>query len=330
MSDYSDLIKKIHEKTISESVRRTYLSQIIETYPNIPVSIILDDLLIKNKDAFAIEEQVVSYKNYLKKQATGQIKTGYKTIDETIRGINPGEVLSFLARTAVGKTIFGLNVARNVNLSQKIPIVFFSLEQQIPQVFERLAAIHLQKSTEEVEKIFKSNFDAKASSKLIKDLDHIYVVDKNSLTFSQMTEYMAQIEKKIHKHVSLVIIDYLGYMQSKGQNIYEKTSNLAKELKAFAKNNDTAVVAIAQVNRSGLSGGEEITLSSFRDSGVLEESADYVIGAWRPELELNISETEEHMRAGQFKMKVLKNRSGKTGIEVSCDFDTTTLEIVEV
>src|SRR5207249_1985539 len=68
-------------------------------------------------------------------------------------------------------------------------------------------------------------------------------------------------------------------------------------------------------------------LAPGRDSGAIEEAADYLLGIWRPELAENLQREEREKVRGQFKVRVLKNRSGPAPKTLTLHFDTTTLRI---
>jgi len=64
-----------------------------------------------------------------------------------------------------------------------------------------------------------------------------------------------------------------------------------------------------------------------RDSGAIEEAADYVLGLWRPELAEGLTKEERRARRGQFVIRILKNRSGPAPKTVTLHFDPTSLRI---
>ena len=118
-----------------------------------------------------------------------------------------------------------------------------------------------------------------------------------------------------------------GRAGAPGGSLYEQTSRTARELKTFAKRHQVALVVLCQVDREGGNGGVPVTLRMARDSGVVEESADYLLGLWRPELAEGLSKTERLAFRGQFVIRVLKNRSGPAPKTVTLHFDPTSLRI---
>ena len=91
-----------------------------------------------------------------------------------------------------------------------------------------------------------------------------------------------QSMKARHGPRSVVFIDYLGLIEGRGDE-YEHLSHVAKALKNIAKRTGVVMVYLHQLSRKGEDGTRPVTLEMARGSGVIEESVDYLIGAWRPE-----------------------------------------------
>ena len=92
-------------------------------------------------------------------------------------------------------------------------------------------------------------------------------------------------------------------MRAPGNSIYERTSYVARQLKTLAKVTNAAVMMLSQVSRKAGDGTEPITLEHGRDSGAIEEGADFLIGMWR-------DDTVENLIHAQ----LLKARRGGSGI----------------
>jgi replicative DNA helicase len=81
-----------------------------------------------------------------------------------------------------------------------------------------------------------------------------------------------------------------------------------------------------QLSRAAGVGASKPSLDQMRDSGVLEEAADRVLGLWRDtEIE---DETPAEKRRGDVGLVVLKNRFGQSDGEVGLRFDDA-LRLVE-
>ena len=276
---------------------------------------------------YTIDEARMKYEEYIKRLRERKIVIGFNKLDGYMRGIAPGEVCEIIARTGVGKTAFLLNVIKNIIVTQKVPILFFSLEQPLAQIYERIVQISSDESGARVEAGF-CTYDKRASETLHdlakRHYGYLYVVDEDMLTYEELKEYIEVAARdKIGKMPSLVCIDYLGRMKGGRGTPYEITSELARLMKKLAKDMDLAIIYLHQTSRMGKTGAEEITLDMSRDSGVCEEGADFILGMWRPDLN---KEEAQHNDEEELVVALLKNRKGRTG-RASYKFRKPSLQI---
>ena len=258
---------------------------------------------------YSLDEAKQKYIEYIKRLQEKKITLGYEKIDKAIRGIAPGEVCEVMARTGVGKTAFLLNVIKNVSIKHKVPILFFSLEQPLAQIYERVAQISKEKSGQDVERTYAGG-DTSYHEVAKLNFKDLYVVEEDMLTYEEIKEFIDVATEKIGTVPPLICVDYLGRMKGGGGNAYEVTSEIARLLKSLAKEKDVAVLYLHQTSRMGKTGAEEISLDMARDSGVVEEAADFIIGMWRPDMnETEAQSTDEEI----IKIAVLKNRKGRLG-----------------
>ncbi len=259
---------------------------------------------------YSLDEARDKYLEYIKKLDERKITLGYEKIDKVIRGIAPGEVCEVMARTGVGKTAFLLNVIKNVILKHQVPVLFFSLEQPLAQIYERVTQISKEKSGYEVEKAYSMG-DSSYHEVSALNYKGLYVVEEDMLTYEELKAFIeVAAAEKIGSVPPLVCVDYLGRMKGGGHNSYEITSELAKMLKALAKEMDISLLYLHQTSRMGKTGAEEISLDMARDSGVVEEAADFIIAMWRPDI--NSADAQEQEEE-TISIAVLKNRKGRLG-----------------
>jgi len=274
---------------------------------------------------YTLDEAKNKYLEYIAKLDQLKINLGFEKLDRNLRGIAPGEVCEVMARTGVGKTAFLLNVINNVIVNQKVPVLFFSLEQPLAQIYERTAQIANFSSGYDIETDYKDEMGANISHELTKkNFSGLYVVDQDYLTYEELKEFVQVAEtEKIGRRPPLICVDYLGRMKGGRGNAYEVTSELAKLLKVLAKELDVAVLYLHQTSRAGGTGKERISLDMARDSGVVEEAADFIIGMWRPEIDCPEAQKRDHE---EIMVALLKNRKGRIG-EVSYRFTKKYLRI---
>jgi len=251
-----------------------------------------------------------------------KIMTGIPFIDKRTRGVGAGETMLIIARTAVGKTILGQNILKNMSKKGAVTL-FFSLEMTLPTVYERFSQMSQRMSSEDFEYLFQQD---PSEAKLVvdtvaKDLACVYIIDQPLLSVTDIGDYITMAEElEIGTKVKAVLIDYMGLIDTHDQHgsAYERVSQVARELAGMAKQKQVAAIIIHQVSRAGGSGNQKVTFNMARDSGVIEEAVDYVVCCWRP---------KENPRQ-KIVMSLDKNRNGSCRQE-TLDFNPRTLEITE-
>jgi len=275
---------------------------------------VLDSSIIKT-----IEESAMAYEDYVRHLESRLCKIDLPRIGQAMRGVAPGEVLTILARSGVGKTAAIINLMMRIGIANTMPQLFFTMEQPIPQVYERMGQISMGLCGYDVEDIFKRN-DADKKEELREKVrfyfKNILMVEKDFLTPEQMSRIiLIAEEQKIGKKIGVVTIDYLGRMKGKHRDSYEVLSENIQEVKHMAKELDIAIIIVAQTSRKGGDGTKEINVDDARDSGQIEEASDFLITMWRPDMIKNKELPEDNLC-----MKLAKNRKGPSPITIDMKF----------
>ena len=116
--------------------------------------------------------------------------------------------------------------------------------------------------------------------------------------------------------LGLVVIDYLQLItpQNRRDPRHEQIGEITRRLKALARELQTPVLCLAQLNRQVESSGDKRpNLSHLRESGSIEQDADVVMFVHRPEYFMTGNEIEEARAKGKAEIIVKKNRNGPTG-----------------
>lgn len=241
-----------------------------------------------------------------------RLDTGFYRLDRLLKGLYPGQLIIIGARPGVGKSAFALNLALNVARVGKV--VFFSMEMTATEIAQRAI---VNRSSVPLDafldgEINKDNMPGvtAAAGELSKQKT-IVIDDRPALTIEQLRACVRR-----HPDARLVIVDYLGLMQTSRRdgNRNLELGELARSLKNFAVEADVPIVALSQLNR-GTSDTDRPGLRSFRDSGELEQHASKALLMWRKE-------------DGMIAVDVAKNRQGRTGI-VQYEFDGAHMRFTE-
>jgi KaiC/GvpD/RAD55 family RecA-like ATPase len=249
----------------------------------------------------------------------GRIGTGYKLIDDPIRGMIAGEVMTIVGKTSVGKSAFVHNILLN-NVALGRRVLFFSLEMPLPAVAERTLQRMLKKSGQHIEESFlkgDSNIETDALQAFQK-LDNFVTIPKQGIDYAEIEKYIIETEEYFGEKFDIVAIDYAGLIKIDGDSLYAQQSEISRDMKALSGRTQTSVITLAQVSKQyGIN--DVIDLDATRDSGVVTEASDYVLGLWRAQSDGN--------EVINLHGNVCKNRNGRA-VQYNMEMNRTTLKFV--
>ena len=232
------------------------------------------------------------------------IPTGFSELDKTITGLNRSDLIIVGARPGMGKTAFALNIARNVAVQSSKTVCFFSLEMSRDQLAQRLLS---SEAMIESGKLRTGDLTLDEWTRLTQASQNLagadlYIDETSGITVPEIKAKLRRMKK-----VDLVIIDYLGLMQSakRTENRVQEVSDITRNLKIMAKDLGVPVIVCAQLGRGTEVKGKshKPALSDLRESGSIEQDADIVMFVYREnyyiqneEPQQKASETPEHLQ----------------------------------
>jgi hypothetical protein len=224
------------------------------------------------------------------------------------RVLLPGDLGVFLSDTGVGKT----SVLVNIACSQRpMPTIFFEIELDAAPMCERFIAHNERIPTLSVEGAVRKGevFNTEA-------WDHVFICPESKMDLDRMEEIVSRAELKIGARPRLILVDYIGLMgcQSGGKR-YERMSTLAEGLKVLARSTETVVIMASQVRRDPER--QEIDLHDSKDSGSIENSAQLVMGAWKP-------------NPDTMTIRILKQTKMAGQHDIQCRFDGDRQRVTEI
>ncbi len=242
----------------------------------------------------------------------GGTKTGFSGIDNILAGMGKSDLIIVGARPGMGKTSFVLNIGTNVALQTKKKVCIFSLEMSAEQLVSRILSSEamIESTALRTGKLDTKQWEeiAQAASKLA-GCD-ILIDDTPGITVTGMKSKLRRVED-----LGLVIIDYLGLMQSdkKIENRTQEVGDISRNLKIMAKELGVPIICCAQLSRNPEQRGsnKKPVLSDLRDSGSIEQDADSVIFLYRDEY--YDAENAGNEDSSIAEVIIAKNRHGATG-----------------
>lgn len=243
------------------------------------------------------------------------IPTGISMLDKMITGLNKSDLIILGARPGMGKTSFALNIATNVAVKRNKTVCFFSLEMTRDQLAQRVLS---GEAAIKSEKMRTGELSPEEWTRLAQAGEHIskapiYFDETSGITVPEMKAKLRRMKK-----VDLVVIDYLGLMQSatRKENRVQEVSDITRNLKSMAKELNVPIVVCAQLSRGTEVKGKSHrpALSDLRESGSIEQDADIVLFLYRENYySSENTDPEAVMDEHKAECIVAKNRHGETG-----------------
>jgi replicative DNA helicase len=236
------------------------------------------------------------------------VKSGFRDLDALTNGFHPGNMIVVAARPAVGKSTFGLDVARNTSIKQGLTSVIFSLEMSRSEITMRMLSAEARIPLNNIRSGQLTDDEWGRLAKKMGEIHSAPLFIDDSPNLSLM-EIRAKARRLKQRHdLKLIIIDYLQLMTSgkRVENRQQEVSEFSRNLKLLAKELDVPVIAISQLNRSPEQRADKKPmLSDLRESGSIEQDADMVILLHRDDLYTEV-------RSGEADLMVAKHRNGPT------------------
>lgn len=248
-----------------------------------------------------------------KKKIRG-IPTGFKDMDNMLAGLQRSDLFILAARPSMGKTAFALNLAHNVAVQSKEPVLLFSLEMSKEQLVDRLLSMEsgVDAWALRTGNLTDSDFEKIGQAMGTLSEAPIYIDDTPSITVSDMR---TKARREAHQHqLGLIIVDYLQLMSGGGRygdsgNRVQEISEISRGLKGVARELNVPLIALSQLSRSVESRTPQIPqLSDLRESGSIEQDADIVAFIYREEYY-----NPETDRKKITDILIKKHRNGPTG-----------------
>lgn len=244
------------------------------------------DLLVGGREWVSLQDVLINTYGYIEKRAKGEIKsitTGIKNLDRAIGGFFGGELTVIGARPAVGKSVFGMNVALEA-AKQGYKIGIVSREMTDIQYGQRILSYA---SGVDGMKIRQANLADEDWASLTEGMYYAANFPVSFLfTVRTVEDLRAEVRRKHNRgEIDLLVVDYLQLMEAEQRYKEDRlrVGHISKALKNIATDFNIPVIALAQVKRfAGGARAKMPTLEDLKDSGSIEQDADNVIFLHNP------------------------------------------------
>lgn len=253
---------------------------------------------------------------------SASVVTNYPGVDH-FGGFKKGELVIIAARPGMGKSAWMLNIAINASRWQKLAGIVFSLEMKQPEWVVRALARETGIDSKKLSGV-SDDEEAQVMAATTALYDLPLTIDDRPI--ASLDTLRSRCRAQQRKGLDYVMIDYLQLItptaRRREQSRYEEITAISRGLKLLARELDVPVIAACQLNRQPEQRkNPRPLLSDLRDSGAIEQDADWVLFLHRwdeyfkagASLKKIIGE-ELTVQAGAVEVRVAKHRNGPTGM----------------
>lgn len=241
------------------------------------------------------------------------LSTGFKDLDAMTSGLQPSDLVIVAGRPSMGKTTFAMNIAEHATLSQKKPVIVFSMEMPSESLMLRMLSSlgRIDQTNVRTGKLGDDDWPRLTSAVNLLEGQPLFVDDTPALTPNEMRARIRRLARE-NGDIGLVVIDYLQLMRVPGlsDNRTAEISEISRSLKGIAKEFSCPVIALSQLNRSlEQRPNKRPVMSDLRESGAIEQDADLIAFIYRDE----VYNKDDESNKGIAEVIIGKQRNGPIG-----------------
>ena len=263
---------------------------------------------------------------YMTRETDPAIKTGFPRLDSATGGFMGGTLNILASAQGVGKTTFVINLLSHICGKLNKKVLFISLEMSFmslhAKVVSTLSGVPYSKMMYGMKNLTEDEWKSihKARAKISKYL--VYRLGEKEITTSDI-----RAKVKALRNVDIVIVDYLQLVKpsTRSHTMYEKITNISRELKIIASESNVPFVVVASINRDYSDRGDyRPHISDIRGSGNIEYDADMVLLLHRDSAFRDYNHTkdkDEYTFIHSADITIAKNRFGEGSLRIELYFD---------
>jgi replicative DNA helicase len=243
------------------------------------------------------------------------MSSGFGTLDTLTTGWHKGNLILIAGRPAMGKTLFALNLIKNIAIRDRKPVGLFSMEMTRRQFTDRMLSVMYDVP---IEAIYN---DGRQLVHRMRDLQNapICIDDTSSLSLS---EFRSRALKWVRQRgVRLIIVDYLQLIEYDGTphiNRQEEVEMVSQSLKRIAMELNVPIIALSKIAASGTEENSRDDChrpqaDDLRILGNIDRAADVVCFIHRPEQYPAYPSADREDLRGVTRIIVAKNKNGASG-----------------
>lgn len=253
-------------------------------------------------------DMMVDITNRMNGIGTVAIKTPLRSLNEALAGgFEPGTLAVVGAKPGAGKTALTMWLLKSWH-DMGISAGFVSLEMRPEQIMRREIAMETGIFYSRLKDGKINQYDLQQVGRAIFKLEEssFHRVSAGHCDIHKLRNMITDMH---YKHgCKVIVIDYLQRMTFQGkENRSALIGEVVKSIKALAVQYGIAILLLSQLSReTDKESNKEPKVHHLRDSGEIEEAADYILLLHRPDM----YRTEEEPKDNMLFIHIDKNRDG--------------------
>jgi len=255
-------------------------------------------------------------------------------VEEIGNGLWGGELVVVAGRPSMGKSAFMMNAA--LKWAQRgTKVCLISMEMKAMELLLRMCERHYPFSLSKNVKLFGRDDQSVNRATLQKAFSQIIslplcIVDSGRNNLQEVISTIKNL--RVTKGIEVFVIDYLQLIAGKGKNRDQEIGEITRSLKRVAMELNVPIITGAQLNRETEKNEAAMPgLANLRESGNIEQDADFVMFLYRPwyygmkkELSRRAANKPDEPNTNKDETRldviIAKQRNGSTG-SIILDYD---------
>lgn len=239
------------------------------------------------------------------------MKTGFWDLDWKVK-FEGGKLIVLGSRPAMGKSTLALNIATNIAVREKMPILYFNLELSKESIIKNII------TSESV--VNRTKFDScgleendwvKISQAMLGLKDaNIYIDDTPGISIEEICKKSRKMRKE--NGIKFILIDYIQLISYDKRELLsreQEISMISLKLKELSRELDIPIFVLTQLSRDAERREEHRPIvNDMRDCGSLSQDADVILFLFRDDYYNLDSESKDIAE-----VIIAKNRGGQNG-----------------
>lgn len=211
---------------------------------------------------------------YNREEDTGGLPYPWDNVTRLAGKMQAGDLMVLASKPKVGKTTFSFNIAFHL-AKQQIPTLFWSLEMRPERMVPRIAALHFDKDSQEV-----NNFDdLMRFYKDMRDIPFYFAYGYKRLDWAYISDTIRQCVRRYG--IQFIVFDNLHFLARSKDHMTQEVSIMSQNFKLLAEELSIPVLLIARPKK--VKKGDMMEADDLQWTGDIEADADTLILLHREE-----------------------------------------------